>query len=137
VVDHEPAGRAAPSGGLTPDLMITTTEAALILRKSDRAVARWVDRGILRGGRPGDEVARLDPRLAPALAAELGIPEEDLAAAVERARLRLGGNATVRWSARWVDARHAVEMAVAAGHADLIPERWRHLIPATARHVAS
>lgn len=30
---------------------------------------------------------------------------------------------------RWVDARQAVAIAVGAGRAHLIPEKWRHLIP--------
>jgi hypothetical protein len=30
---------------------------------------------------------------------------------------------------RWVDARHAVEIAVAGGRAHLVPAKWRHLIP--------
>ena len=30
---------------------------------------------------------------------------------------------------RWVDARHAVAIAVASGRGHLVPEKWRHLIP--------
>lgn len=36
-------------------------------------------------------------------------------------------------SHRWVDARHAVAMAVASGRAHLIPREWRHLIDRTGR----
>ncbi len=36
------------------------------------------------------------------------------------------------WSPRWVDARHAVELAVAAGRGHLVPQRWRYLIPGSA-----
>lgn len=112
----------------TPDVMISTSEAAVILDVNPRTVERWVDSRKLRGGRPGGQVARLDPKLAAGLAAELDITETDLAAAVERVRERLG-RTSVRGSHRWVDARHAVALAVEAGRAHLIPERWRHLIP--------
>lgn len=30
---------------------------------------------------------------------------------------------------RWVDARHAVAIAVAGGRSHEIPDKWRHLIP--------
>lgn len=30
---------------------------------------------------------------------------------------------------RWVDARHAVAIAVASGRGHMIPEKWRRLIP--------
>lgn len=31
---------------------------------------------------------------------------------------------------RWVDARHAVAIAVASGRGHLIPEQWQYLLPA-------
>ena len=35
----------------------------------------------------------------------------------------------LRNARRWVDARHAVAIAVAGGKAHLVPEQWRYLIP--------
>jgi hypothetical protein len=35
----------------------------------------------------------------------------------------------IEGSHRWVDARHAVLIAVGAGRAHLVPEQWRYLIP--------
>ena len=38
-----------------------------------------------------------------------------------------GTGTPISGSHRWVDARHAVGIAVGAGRAHLIPEKWRHL----------
>jgi len=35
----------------------------------------------------------------------------------------------LKGSHRWVDARHAVAVAVGAGRTHLVPEQWRYLIP--------
>lgn len=97
---HAPAGgrhRVAGEdveGEPTAEEMISTTEAAKILGNHSRTIIRWVDSGMLRGGRPRDP----------------------------------GTGEPVPWSPRWVDARHAVAMAVAAGRRHLIPKRWRYLI---------
>lgn len=46
---------------------------------------------------------------------------------VDRGFIRGGQPIPGGW--RWVDARHAVAVAVANGRAHLVPDRWRHLIP--------
>ncbi len=62
--------------------------AAKIIGKDLRTIERWIDQGVLAGGRP-----------------------------------------PVPGSHRWVDARHAVEIAIAAGRAHLIPEEWYFAVP--------
>lgn len=32
------------------------------------------------------------------------------------------------WAPRWVDARHAVALAVASGRGHLVPEEWQYLV---------
>lgn len=83
------------------------------------------------GGRPaGPE--RMDPSEAAEL---IGVDARTVARWIDQKKIR-GGRPTdpftgkaVKGSHRWVDAAHAVAIAVGAGHAEVIPQRWRHLIP--------
>lgn len=75
-------------------------------------------------------------RMDPSEAAELiGVDARTVARWVDSKKLRGGRpgdpftGEPVKGSHRWVDAGHAVALAVGAGRRDLIPARWRHLIP--------
>lgn len=74
--------------------------------------------------------------MTPSEAAELiGVDDRTVSRWVDAKKLR-GGRPTdpftgkaIKGSHRWVDAAHAVAVAVGAGRSDVIPKRWRHLIP--------
>jgi hypothetical protein len=93
-----PAGTAWEiEGDPTAAEMIKTGEAAALIGRGPRTIERWIDAGILAGGRPTDPST----------------------------------GQHIKNTHRWVDARHAVAIAVGAGRGHLVPEKWRYLIPQT------
>ncbi len=75
---------------------------------------------------PGDPTAEQMVKTGEA-ASIIGVDQRTVERWVDLRKIR-GGRAPVTGSHRWVDVRHAVAYAVAAGRAHLIPPRWQHLI---------
>ncbi|MEU4750052.1 hypothetical protein AB0F93_03590 [Micromonospora tulbaghiae] len=75
----------------------------------------------------------MDPREAGEI---IGRSDRTVARWVDEKKIR-GGRPTdpftgkaVKGSHRWVDAAHAIAIAIGAGRRHAIPPRWQHLIPA-------